>query len=71
MNDEKKLVIQPQKYGGETSVISMRMPKNMLADIDKVAAETGRTRNEIMMLSMEFALEHMEIEKKGGRENNG
>ena len=64
MNDEKKLVIQPQKYGGETSVVSMRMPKNMLADIDKVAAETGRTRNEIMMLSMEFALEHMEIEKK-------
>jgi hypothetical protein len=40
------------------------MPKDMLADIDKVAAETGRTRNEILMLSLEFALEHMEIEKK-------
>ena len=61
MNDEKKLVIQPQKYGGETAVVSMRMPKNMLADIEKVAAETGRTRNEILMMSIEFALEHMEI----------
>lgn len=63
MNNEKKLVIQPQKYGGETSVVSMRMPKNMLADIEKVAAETGRTRNDILMMSLEFALEHMEIKK--------
>lgn len=61
---EKKLIIQPQKYGGETSVISMRIPKDMLVAIDKVASETGRTRNEILMLSIEFALEHMEIERK-------
>lgn len=64
MDKEKKLVIQLQKYGGETSVVSMRMPKNMLADIDVVANETGRTRNEILMMSIEFALEHMEITKK-------
>lgn len=64
MGDKKKLVIQRQKYESETSVISMRMPKGMLADIDKIAAETGRTRNEILMLSIEFALENIEIEKK-------
>ena len=63
MNDEKKLVIRPQKYGGETAVVSMRMPKNMLSDIEKVAAEVGRTRNDILMMSLEFALEHMEITK--------
>lgn len=61
--DEKKLIIQPQKYGGETSVISMRMPKDMLAEVDRIVSETGRTRNEILMLSIEFALEHMEIIK--------
>ena len=64
MEEEKKLIIEPQKYGGETAVVSMRMPKNMLADIDAVAAETGRTRNDILMLSIEFALEHMEITRK-------
>lgn len=64
MNNEKKLIIVPQKYRGETSIVSMRMPKNMLADIDMVAVETGRTRNEILMMSIEFALEHMEITKK-------
>ena len=61
MGEEKKLVIQPQKYGGETTVISLRMPKNMLQDIDMGAAETQRNRNEILMMSLEFALNHMEI----------
>ncbi|MBQ2981455.1 MAG: ribbon-helix-helix protein, CopG family [Lachnospiraceae bacterium] len=59
MDEEKKLVILPLKYSGETTVISMRMPKDMLADIDKIAEKTGRTRNEILMLSMEFAIEHI------------
>ncbi len=36
----------------------------MLSVIDQVAADTGRTRNEILVLSMEFALENMEIEEK-------
>ena len=57
---EKKLIIQPHRYGGESSVISLRLPKDMLADIDRVAEST---RNEILVLSMEYALENMEIEK--------
>lgn len=61
---EKKLIIKPQKYSGETSVVSMRMPKDMLQEIDEVASATGRTRNEIMMLSLEFSLENLVIEKK-------
>lgn len=58
---EKKLIIRPHKYGGETSVISVRMPKEMISVIDQVAADTGRTRNEILVKSIEFALENMEI----------
>ena len=64
MLSEKKLRIQPHKYGGESAVISLRLPKDMLADIDRVAADTGRTRNEILVLSMEYALENTEIEKQ-------
>jgi predicted DNA-binding protein len=64
MDDNKKLIIQPPKYRGETTVISMRMPKDMLVANDKVVAETGRNRNEILMLSIEFALENMEIVKE-------
>lgn len=61
---EKKLVIRPHKYGGESAVISFRLPKEMLAVIDQAAADTGRTRNEILVLSMEYALENMEINVK-------
>lgn len=61
---EKKLIIQPHRYGGESSVISIRLPKDMLAIIDRVAAETGRTRNEIVVTSMEYALDNLEIEGK-------
>ena len=59
-----KMQITPRKYNEETTVISMRMPKDMLRDIDAVAMKTGRTRNDILMLSMEFALEHLEIMDK-------
>ena len=61
---EKKLVIKPHRFGGETTVISLRLPKEMLAVIDQAATDTGRTRNEILLLSMEFALENMEINDK-------
>ena len=60
---EKKLVIQPHRFGGESTVISVRLPKEMLAEIDRTAADTGRTRNEILVMSLEFALENTEIEK--------
>lgn len=58
------LRITPKKYSGETTIVSMRMSKEMLKDIDSVAALVGRTRNEIMAMSLEFALEHMEIVMK-------
>ena len=56
-----KLRITPKKYTGETSVISTRLPKEMLKDIDSVAETTGRTRNEIMLICLEYALNNMEV----------
>ena len=40
----------------------MRVAKEMLKDIDMVASLTGRNRNEILTMSIEFALKYMEIE---------
>ena len=62
--DKPILRISPKKYAGETTIVSMRMAKDLLRDIDAVANVTGRTRNEIMTISLEFALEHMEIAMK-------
>lgn len=61
---EPVLKITPKRYSGETTILSMRIPKDMLKDIDNVATLTGRNRNEIMMTSLEFALNHMEIALK-------
>ena len=65
---EPVLKIPPKKYGGETTIVSMRMSKEMLKEIDTVAADTGRNRNEILSMSLEFALEHMEITEKENEE---
>ena len=42
----------------------MRMSKELLKDIDRVAELTGYKRNDILTMSLEFAINHMEIECK-------
>ena len=59
--EEPKLHISPKKYIGESTVVSVRMPKDMVADLDRIAEATGRTRNESMTLCLEVAITHMEV----------
>ena len=68
--DKPILRISPKKYAGETTIVSMRIAKDLLKDIDAVANVTGRTRNEILTMSLEFALEHMEIVMRERKEKN-
>ena len=58
---EKKLTIEQKKYKGESSVVSARLPIELVKKIDRIASETGRTRNEILILCLEFSLENIEI----------
>ena len=62
--EKPTLRITPKKYAGESTIVSMRMSKELLKDIDAVATATGRNRNEILTMSLEFALNHMEIVMK-------
>lgn len=66
---EPILRIAPKKYAGETTIISMRLSKDLVKDIDNVAALTGRNRNEILTMSLEFALNHMEVVMKEKKED--
>lgn len=59
-----KLEISRKRYGGESTVISLRIPKDMLADFDDIASFTGRPRNEILMTALEFAIKYMEIKQE-------
>lgn len=58
-----RLDIVPKRYTGGTTVISLRIPKDMLKDIDEVAGATGWTRNELLTRFIEFSLKHAEIVK--------
>lgn len=60
--EKPELRITPKKYKGTSTVISARFPKDLVKAIDGVATKTGRTRNEILQLGMEFALQHMKVE---------
>ena len=57
-----KLVIRPNKYGSKSSVVSARIPDEMLAQLDDLSAKTGRSRNELLVTMIEFALDHIEID---------
>ena len=58
----EKLIILPKKYKGETAVVSARLPNDIVTKLDRVGNQTGRTRNEIIALCLEFALEHIVVE---------
>ena len=34
--DKKKLIIRPRRYGAETKVISLRLPKDMIKVIEDI-----------------------------------
>ena len=59
--ERKKLVMSQKKYQGDSSVVSVRLPDEMLMKIDEIASKSGRTRNEIIHRCIEFALENIEI----------
>ena len=63
---EKKLVISSKKYTGETAVVSARLPLDLIKKIDEICDATGRTKNEIIQICLEFSVDNIEIEKCGG-----
>lgn len=62
MNDEV-LRIREKKYQGETEVVSARLPSELVKELNMVAKETGRSRNEIIELCLTFAVRRVKIEQ--------
>ncbi len=61
--EAKKLVIASKKYRGDSMVVSTRLPNELVNSLDEIAQKTGRTRNEIMQMCLEFAVENLEIKE--------
>ena len=60
-NNDDKFIIRATKNYGETSVVSCRMPNGVLKQLDKVSTRTERTRNELILKCIEFALDKLQI----------
>ena len=58
---EKKLVIPPKRFKGESGIISVRLPNDLIKSIDDIAEKTGRTRNDIIQKCLEFSVDNLEI----------
>ena len=57
----KKLVISSKKFRGDSTVVSVRLPNEMIEKIDAIAERTGRTRNEIVQKCLAYSIENIEV----------
>lgn len=59
---DKKFVVRPRKPAfGKTSVVSTRLPDTVIEELDAISQKTGRSRNELIQMCIDFALENLEI----------
>ena len=57
-----KFIVSPRKPAvGKSSVISVRLPDKMIEQLENVAKQTGRTRNELVQMCIDFSMEHLVI----------
>ena len=59
--DDKKLVIRPKRFSGDSSVLSLRLPNELVSRLDEIAENTKRTRNDIVLKCLEYAVQNIEI----------
>ena len=59
-----KLIIKPNKYGSSSSVVSARLPDEMIEKLESLSKQTGKSRNELLVSMIDFAIENTEIQKQ-------
>ncbi len=67
--DNENLVIKPRKPKGEDGykVFSVRIKEDIVSRIDEIAAQTGRSRNELIGTFIEYALNRCIIDMPGDK----
>ena len=60
---DDKLIITAKKYVGESAVVSARLPVDLIKRLDDICNVTNSNKNEVIQMCIEFAVEHIEIDK--------
>lgn len=60
---DDKLIVKPKRPKGEDGykVFSVRIKENVVEKIDEISTKTGRSRNELIGMFLEFAVDRCEI----------
>lgn len=61
----EQLIIRPKRAKGEDGykVFSIRIKEEIVGKIDEISAKTGRSRNELIGMLLQFALDRCVIEE--------
>ncbi|MBQ8610495.1 MAG: ribbon-helix-helix protein, CopG family [Oscillospiraceae bacterium] len=62
--ENEQLIIKPRRPKGEDGhrVFSIRVREDIAEQLDTIAAKTGRSRNELINLFLDFALQRCVVE---------
>jgi len=62
MEKDDKLIIKSKKYGNsDTTIVSARIPVDLVSKIDDIAKKTNHSRNEMLQILLSFAVDRAEI----------
>lgn len=59
-----KFIVRPKstdKKENKSVVMTLRLDKDLQEEFDKLAAQSDRSRNELMCMALQYALEHLEF----------
>ncbi|MCL2446531.1 MAG: ribbon-helix-helix domain-containing protein [Oscillospiraceae bacterium] len=58
---EEKFKLKPLRGDGGYTVVSARLTDEIVAKLDETAGKTGMSRNKVIQLACEYALDRLEI----------
>lgn len=69
--NEDRLILHPKRAKGEDGykTFSVRVREDLVERLDELAAQTGRSRNELVNILLEFAAGRCTIEHKESTQN--
>ena len=64
--DKDSLIVKPKRPKGEDGykVFSIRIKEEIVSKIEKISLQTGRSRNELIGMLLEYAVDRCEIKEE-------
>lgn len=65
MSKSDELIIKTKKFKGNDGykTFSIRIKEEVVDNIDSISSQTGRSRNELIGIFLEYAINHCKIEE--------